>query len=176
MTKRVISLNRKKGGKGQPKVEAGSRCEAAFRRLCLCPTRSRAPRAKLCEDGPALRPPLAATGAPAPKPQYLKFVKRRKSCGDIKIYNGGTGTLGTHESNTAKAGAGEAAPPPNVDFDSCINKLIEFLAGNVLPLSLASADQFDALIQEALRIGLGMTMGSARPLTSSPTPPRRSEK
>lgn len=121
----------------------------------------------------ALPRPLAAPGAPAPKPQYLKFVKCRKSCGVIKMYNGGTGALGTHECNTAKAGVGDAAPPPKVDVDSFINKLIEFLAGNVLPLSLASADQFHALIQEALRIGHDHGKCKASDLIPHPTTLKR---
>ncbi|KAK3915744.1 Transposable element Hobo transposase [Frankliniella fusca] len=105
----------------------------------------------------ALPPPPVLPGAPPPKPTLLKFVRCRKFCGVIKMYSGGTGALGNHKcgANTAGGGAKGArgAPPPKSDVDAFQTRLIELLAGNVLPLSLASADEFHALVQEAIRIG-----------------------
>ncbi|KAK3931948.1 Transposable element Hobo transposase [Frankliniella fusca] len=101
-------------------------------------------------------------------PTLLKFVQcLNPKCGLVKMYSSGTGALMNHnckeEINTPEKTL------PEREKEDFQRKLISFFAGNVLPLSLASAQELHDLIDKALALGREYGLVSTKSLIPHPT-------
>ena len=76
---------------------------------------------------------------------------RNPKCGQIKILTGGRGNLANH--NCKETGAKPPIAPPKSVVREFHRSLVGLSAGRLVPLAIADAPEFSALIQAAINIG-----------------------
>ncbi|KAK3919977.1 Transposable element Hobo transposase [Frankliniella fusca] len=112
----------------------------------------------------AIAPPPGSP--PEAKPTLLKYVQCLNTCKRIKMLGSGRGALADHVCPVQQNNGVVVVPPSAMnDFN---HKLVEFFAGNLLPLSLASAPELHALVRAA--ISLGARFGNVQPENVIPHP------